>query len=100
MGPRAPRRAARWPRATPTGVGGGGGWRERHDRAEPNRAARRAGAGRAETGTRGREPRRGKEERGEAGGMERTRGERGCARAVGEDVGGAGKMPLARGPRE
>jgi hypothetical protein len=32
--------------------------------------------------------------------MERTRGERGCARAVGEDVGGAGKMPLACGPRE
>jgi hypothetical protein len=30
--------------------------------------------------------------------MERTRGERGCARAVGEDVGGARKMPLARGP--
>jgi hypothetical protein len=32
--------------------------------------------------------------------MERTRGERGCARAVGEDVGGVRKMPLARGPRE
>jgi hypothetical protein len=76
-------RTAPWLRAVLAGVGG------HADRAERARGG-------------GREPRRGKEGEGggEGGGMERTRGERGYARAVGEDVGSAGKMPLACGPRE
>jgi hypothetical protein len=116
-------RTAPWPRDAPAGEGGrvhrvgprrgreprqqgreraGAGASAMAGRTEPDGASRRAGGGPPRDGHEGEGGSRAeaRKEKGEAGGMERTRGERGCARVVGEDVGGAGKMPLARGPPE
>jgi hypothetical protein len=69
-------------------------------RAELDGAARRAGGGPRQDGRKGEGGSRAEARKDKGEGVERTRGERGCAKAVGEDVGGAGKMPLARGPCE